>query len=95
MRLPVLILTLLLTFLPECFPCVNTSSYGLEVCIEDVCDVEEEAVIRTPQRISEKVRTSSEILSAKRKFVVIPVHQHYPIQLCFERLWISACTLRL
>jgi hypothetical protein len=95
MRILTLFLALFLTLLPERVPYVNTTSYGQEICFEDACDVEEEAVLRAPQRVSEIVQTLSETVSAGRKCVFIPFFHYRPIPFCFERLWLAACTLRL
>ena len=95
MRVLTLFLALFLTLLPESVSYVNTTSNGQEICFEDACDVEEEAVLRAPQRVSGKVQFLSETISADRKSVFIPFFPYPPIPFCFERLWLAACTLRL
>lgn len=95
MRILTLFLALFLTLLPDSVSYVNTTSYGQEVCFEEVCDVEEEAILRAPQRMSDKIQASSETVFTDRKSVFISLFHYRPIHFCFERLWLSACMLRL
>ena len=95
MRIPTLFLALFLTLLPDSVSFFNTASYGQEICFEEICDTEEEAILRAPQRINDKIRASSESVFSDRKFVFIPLFHYRSIHFCFERLWLSACMLRL
>lgn len=95
MRILSLFLALFLTLLPENVSYVNTCSFEQEICFEDSCDVEEAAVIRAPQRVNGMVQTLSGTVSTDRKSVLILYSNYRPIPLCFERLWLAACTLRL
>lgn len=95
MRILTLFLALLMTLLPESVPFVSTASYGQEVCLEEVCDVEDEAILRSLQRMLEKVQDTSETVSAGYMPVCIPVLHYRSIHICFERLWLAACTLLL
>ncbi|MBR0244873.1 MAG: hypothetical protein IJQ61_00165 [Bacteroidales bacterium] len=95
MRILTLFFALFLTLRPECVPYANTTFYGQEVCFEDACDAEEEAVLRTPQRVSEKVQALSETVFADCKSGFVPVSHVRSIHVSFERLWLTACTLRL
>ncbi|MBR1813553.1 MAG: hypothetical protein IJ773_06985 [Lachnospiraceae bacterium] len=95
MRILTLFLALFLTLLPESVSYVPTTSYGQEVCFEDASDVEEEAVLRAPQRVSEKVQTLSETVFADCKSGFAPVFHVRSLHVSFERLWLTACTLRL
>ena len=95
MRILTLFLALFLTWLPESIPYVNTTSDGQVICFEDVCDVEEEAVLRAPRRASGEVQILFVTVQADRKPVFISFFPYHPLPFCFERLWLAARTLRL
>jgi hypothetical protein len=94
MKILTLFLALFLTLLPESVPSVNLSQ-GQDVCLEVVDDVEEEAVIRLPQRIPKKILTTSEAFSPEVKPVSIHNLTFHLIHFRFERQWLKACMLRL
>ena len=94
MRILTLFLALFLTLLPEGGSYVSPS-YGQDVGLEEVCDVEEEAIIRTPQRWTEKVQAASDNLTTVPRAVFVPVQSYPPVPICFERRWLFACMLRL
>ena len=94
MRILTLFLALFLTLLPESVPYVNTS-FGQDVCLEEVIDTQEEAIVRSPQRMTKEVRVSSYTELTDRKPGFIPVFGYRSTLFCFERLWLIACMLRL
>lgn len=89
MKILTLFLSLFLTLLPEKAPVTNTSYYQ-DICFEEVYDGEEEAIIRIPKG----TRASLEISLTEHKPVLIPVFHYHRIHFCFERQWLTACTLR-
>lgn len=93
MKILTLFLSLFLTMLPEKALVTNTS-YCQDICFEEVYDGEEEAIIRIPQRIPKGTRASLEISLTEHKPVLIPVFHYHRIHFCFERQWLTACTLR-
>lgn len=95
MRILTLFLALSLTLLPESVSYANTTYYGQEVCAADVSDAEEEAILRSPQRMAENVQASSETESGGPWPVFSPLVHYRSVHYCFERLWLAACTLRL
>ena len=94
MKVLTLFLALFLTLLPESVPYVNLSQ-GQDVCLEEVCDVEEEAVIRSSQQTLKRVQVSSEIPSAVYGPAYVEVPNHYHFCYRFERQWLMSCLLRL
>lgn len=85
MKILTLFLSLFLTMLPEKALVTNTS-YCQDICFEEVYDGEEEAIIGT--------RASLEISLTEHKPVLITVFHYHRIHFCFERQWLTACTLR-
>lgn len=94
MKILTLFLALFLTLLPESAPFVSYSQ-GQDICLEEVDDVEEEAVIRIPQRIPKKILTATDPFSPEIKPVSIQNLTFHLIHFCFERQWLKACLLRL
>ncbi len=94
MKILTLFLALFLTLFPESVPFVNYTQ-GQDVCVEEVCDVEEEAVIRSPQRAPERLQTSSEAPFVSFRPLFVRVLRHHSFHFCFERQWLKACMLRL
>ena len=96
MKILTLFLALLLSLLPEGIPVVDCSP-GEDVCYEEVVDdvEEEEAVIRTPRTPQRQPRVSSIGVSAKTPRDYSHLPSHFPVHLCFERQWLTACSLRL
>ena len=96
MKILTLFLALLLSLLPEGIPVANCSPRE-DVCYEEevVDDVEEEAVIRTSRTPQRQPRVSSIGVSVKtpRDYFYLP--SHFPVHLCLERQWLTACSLRL
>lgn len=94
MKILTLFLALFLTLLPEGAPAFNYSQ-GQDVVLEEVNEIEEEAVISASQRLQKRVQTPSVIiprvtlLSINQVFIFIPVH------ICLERQWLLSCSLRL
>ncbi len=93
MRILTLLLALFLTLLPDSGSCVSVPSVQ-DVCFEEVCDVEEDAILRPSRRISEDRTASYEIPLTEHRPVIVPVFQYHPIHLCFERQWLATCALR-
>ena len=95
MRILTLFLALFLTLLPESVSYTNVPC-GQDVCLEEVCDeVEEEAIIRLPRRMTENVQTSTGDSPTEHNSFFVPLSHHSPIHFCPERLWLAACMLRL
>ncbi len=94
MKILTLFLAFFLSLLPESIPVANCSP-GEDVCYEVVDDVEEEAVIRTSRTLQKQPRVSSIGISAKTPRDCFYLPSHFPVHLCFERQWLSACSLRL
>ena len=94
MKILTLFLALFLTLLPESAPFVSYSQ-GQDICLEEVDDVEEEAVIRIPQRIPKKILTATDAFSPEIKPASIQNLTFHLIHFCFERQWLKACLLRL
>lgn len=94
MKILTLFLALILALMPERVPFVNDSQVQ-DLCVEEVCDVEEEAVLRSPLRTPKRLQISFE-----EPFVAFrPVHVRAfclpSIPLCSARQWLKACMLRL
>lgn len=95
MRILTLFLALFLTLLPDSVSYANTP-LGQDVFMEEICDVEGDAVlIHMSQRREVGVRDFSEIVKTEWTPVSIQVLPYHPIRFCFERQWLTACTLRL
>lgn len=94
MKILTLFLALLLSLLPEGTPVADYTP-GEDVCYEVVDDVEEEAVIRTSRAPQKQPQVSSIGVSWKtlRAFSLLPSFYH--VHFCFERQWLTACSLRL
>lgn len=94
MKILTLFLALFLTLLPEGAPAFNYSQ-GQDVLLEEVNEIEEEAVISASQRLQKRVQTPSVIIPrvilpfTNQVFIFIPVH------ICLERQWLLSCSLRL
>ena len=94
MKILTLFLALFLTLLPESVTFVSLPQ-GQDVCLEEVDDVEEQAVIRLPKRTPTRVLTPSLSLStAPHPIPVLEITSHL-VHYCFERQWLKACLLRL
>ena len=90
MKILTLFLALFLTLWPESAPVVNCTQ-GQEVCIEVVDDVEEEAVIRTPQRTREIILSFTGIHPVVSRQTLT----FQPIRFCLERQWLAIRRLLL
>ena len=94
MKILTLFLALFLTLLPESVPFVNHSQ-GQDICLEEVDDVEEEAVIRLPQRVPRRSPSTSETFFPDVRSASVQNPTYHLIHVCFERRWLKACMLRL
>lgn len=94
MKILTLFLALFLTLWPESAPVVNCTQ-GQEVCLEVVDDVEEEAVIRTPQRTRETVLSFTGIHPVVSRPVSGQTLTFQPIRFCLERQWLAIRRLLL
>ena len=94
MKILTLFLALFLTLLPEGAPAFNYSQ-GQDVVLEEVNEIEEEAVFSSSQRLQKRVQTPSVTIPrvilpfTNQVFIFIPVH------ICLERQWLLSCSLRL
>ena len=94
MKILTLFLALFLTLLPEGASAFNYSQ-GQDVVLEEVNEIEEEAVFSSSQRLQKRVQTPSVIIPrvilpfTSQVFIFIPVH------ICLERQWLLSCSLRL
>ena len=97
MKILTLFLALFLTFLPDGAPYVSVPQ-GQAVCMEEIDDVEEEAVIRVLPRI---VITSFDSFFSVCAADPDPGNgRGFPFssgadRLCFVRQWLICCRLRL
>lgn len=95
MKILTLFLALFLTLLPEGVPAFNSFSQEQDVLLEEVNEIEEEAVISTSQRLQKRFQSPSitiprvTLLSINQVFIFIPVH------ICLGRQWLLSCSLRL
>lgn len=94
MKILTLFLALLLSMLPEGLPVANHSPWE-DVCYEVVDDVEEEAVIQISRAPKKQTRISSFGVSVIAPKVFFHPSFHFPVHFCFERQWLTACSLRL
>ena len=94
MRILTLFLALFLTLLPENAHYVPFSQ-GQDVCLEEVNDVEEDAVIRTERRAQEQDQTSLLPVSGDSFRCLIRLPESPVSHYCFERQWLRCCRLRL
>lgn len=94
MKILTLFLALFLTLLPESVTFVSLPQ-GQDICLEEVDDVEEQAVIRLPQRTPTRVLTPSLSLSTAPHPIPVPEITSHLVHYCFERQWLKACLLRL
>lgn len=94
MKILTLFLALFLTLLPEGAPAFNYSQ-GQDVLLEEVNEIEEEAVISASQRLQKRFQSPSITIPrvilpfTSQVFIFIPVH------ICLERQWLLSCSLRL
>ena len=95
MKILTLFLALFLTLLPEGAPAFNSFSQEQDVLLEEVNEIEEEAVFSSSQRLQKRVQTPLVIIPrvilpfTNQVFIFIPVH------ICLERQWLLSCSLRL
>ena len=95
MKILTLFLALLLTMLPESTPCADFFPQGQDSCWELTDDIEEEAVIRTSQGTQKEYQASSRPAPDGPRFskkIKTPRHSTHH---CFERQWLTSCSLRL
>jgi hypothetical protein len=94
MRILTLFLALFLTFLPE-VPFVCTSPTQ-DICCEEVDDVEEEAVIKTPLlEQSQSDESSTHFVFKESCRIVAGISAFHSIIFRFGRQWLIHCRLRL
>lgn len=94
MKILSLFLALFMTLLPGSVssPCW---SQGQDSGWEEVIDVEEEAVIRTPQAIQKQIPVRAETLRKTGFSRPFPTLSPIPVHSCFERQWLAFRRLRL
>lgn len=96
MKILTLFFALFLTILPENVQFINYSSWGQDVILEVVDDVEEEAVIRTNQTPQKQFRTSQDTGSEGLRSGLFQIAKYnFSVHSCFERQWLRSCALRL
>jgi len=93
-RILTLFLALFLTLLPEEAPVVNFSP-AQDVCVENVDDVEEEAIVQVVPRSHHKIQICSNPLWAGFDQPLWQGDSCHPIHFSFERKWLISCRLRL
>ncbi len=94
MKILMLFLAFLLSFLPESDP-VATYSQTQEAYWEDVVDFEEEVVIKTIRReLIQSIEFVKSVFQESFDCRTDIVGQH-PADFCFERQWLTHCRLRL
>ena len=94
MKILTIFLALFLTWLPESAPMVPISN-GQEVCTEEVCDVEEEAVIQTSRQEQKKAPLPAESLPVSSCIEPVSTESCYPDHPGSERHWLTCRKLRL
>ena len=94
MRILTLFLALFLTLLPESAHIV-ASPWGQDVCLEEVTDVEEEAVICAERLTQKEVRTSSEYSFGNSRNYSLQSTPLTFVHACFVVQWLRCCRLRL
>ena len=94
MRLLMLSLVLFLAFLQDSSPFVYNAP-GQEVCMEDACEVEEEAVIQTTRQEQKKIQLPAEPLAANIRIEPVLIKSCYLSHRSFERHWLNCRKLRL
>lgn len=94
MKILTLFLTLFLTLLPDGAP-IASFPQGQDVCMEEMVDVEEEAVMGFDRRVEK----ASRIDCGYSYHPFLCSHDFFCVNLsasfCFERLWLSCCSLLL
>ncbi len=94
LRLLMLSLMLLLAFQPDSSPFVHSAS-GQEVCVEEIYDIEEEAVIQTTRQEQKKVQPATESLVIVSSLEPVVAESRFPSRFSFERHWLTCRKLRL
>ena len=94
MRALTLFLALFLTLMPEHFSIVNYSQ-AQEVCCEDLEDIEEEAVIKTVRNVQNLPLESSKSTFHGARYCRSCIPEQNKVVICFERHWLTHCSLRL
>lgn len=94
LRLLMLSLMLLLAFQPDSSPFVHNAS-GQEVCVEEIYDIEEEAVIQTTRQEQKKLQPALESLVIVPGLEPVVAESCFPSRLSFERHWLTCRKLRL
>lgn len=94
MNIITLFLALFLAFLPEGAPALNYSQ-GQDVFLEEVVDVEEEAILSSSRRIN--IRVQIPLITVPRDYLpsISQVFISVPNLVCLERQWLFSCSLRL
>jgi hypothetical protein len=95
MRILTLLLTLLLALLQESSPFVCSPAASQEISTEEICDIEEEAVIQTNRQEQKKAPLPSESLAAGSSIESVFTETCYPFHRSFERHWLTCRKLRL
>lgn len=94
LRLLMLSLMLLLAYQPDSSPFVYNAS-GQEVCVEEIYDIEEEAVIQTTRQEQKKAPLPAESLSVSSCIEPVSTESCYPDHPGSERHWLTCRKLRL
>ena len=95
MRILTLFLAFLLTLLPDGATHEPFSSVQEDVCVEEVVDVEEDAVIRSQQRVQKTFLLSFFSFDSCRDRDYHRPHYYLSSPFCFEKQWLTHCRLRL
>lgn len=96
MRILMLFLALLLTWLPDGTPVQSPSLDRDWVCWENGVDMDEdEAILRTPQRLQERSGPAPSPIHAASSPQEMREIRLEPLPICFERQWLMTCRLRL
>ena len=94
MRIIAILLALILTLLPDGFP-VTVEAYGQNVCVENVVDMEEEAVIRSCERARKQYEGRPVTIRKATSHPLVQVLPVHTFLFCFENTFLTACCLRL
>lgn len=95
MRILTLFLTLFLTLLQESTPFLCSPAGSQEINTEEICDIEEEAVIQTNRQEQKKAPLPAASLAASPCIEPVSAESRIPSHRSFERHWLTCRKLRL
>lgn len=94
MRIIAILVALILTLLPDGVP-VTVEVYGQDVCVEDVVDMEEEAVTRSSEHAGKHYEGRPVVIRKAAPHPLSKAFSAHSFLFCFENTFLTACCLRL